>query len=563
MPAAWPVHGDTGYRFMNGANALFVDPRARLRFDRVYAAFIGERMDFDTVARDAKALIVRHALASDLNRLVAALTRIVKRERRTRDFTANAIRRALIDVVAAFPVYRTYATASARSADDRRYVDWAIAVAKRASAADETSVHDFIGCVLRGDWHPADAAVADFVRRFQQFTAPAMAKGLEDTSFYIYNRLASLNEVGGDPRAFGATVGAFHRATLSRAKQWPHALLATSTHDNKRSEDVRTRIDALSEAPAAWRLALRRWREFNRRYRSEVHGRQAPSPNDEYLLYQTLVGAWPPGPVDQGRLDAFRARVQAYMQKAVREAKVSTSWINVDAEYESALARFIDGLLGTLEPNPFLADFLPLASRMANAGCVTSLAQTAIKLTAPGVPDTYQGTELLDFSLVDPDNRRPVDYAQRSAMLHQLGAREASPVLAAELLAQWQDGRVKLWLTSRLLQLRKRRAEWFRNAAYVPVRTRGAHRHCVCAYLRRAAGAHVLCVVPRLWQVIAGDRGPWPVGAAVWQGTTLALPVPPRQWRNVLTGEVLAPDADGLAVGAALAAFPVAVFESA
>jgi (1->4)-alpha-D-glucan 1-alpha-D-glucosylmutase len=558
LPPTWPVHGDTGYRFLNAVNALFVDHKARSRFDRLYAAFIGERLDFDIVQKRAKTLIVVHALASDLNRMANALTRIVKRDRHTVDFTGNAIRRALVEVVASFPVYRTYVANGTPSVDDRHYIEWAVAVAKRASTAGETSSFDLLSAVLCGQFQPGDPEVADFVARFQQFTAPAMAKGFEDTSLYIYNRLASLNEVGGDPRAFGSTVGAFHRATLARVKQWPHAMLATSTHDNKRGEDVRARIDVLSEMPAVWRLALRRWRQFNRRHRGTVNDEPAPSRNDEYLFYQTLIGAWPLVTLDQSALDAFRARIQAYMQKAAREAKVHTSWMNVQPEYEAALARFIDGALGPLEHNPFIADFLPLQSRIAKAACVNGLAQTAIKHTSPGVPDTYQGAELWELSLVDPDNRRAVDYAIREAMLRDIDTRTGS-----QWLAQWEDGGVKLWLASRLLALRKRRAQWFERAGYTPIPVRGTHEQRVCAYLRAGDGAYVLCVVPRVWQAITSE---WPIGDA-WGDTTLVLPRSLHELRNALTGETcraqLVDEDCHLRMSDALATFPVGVLESA
>ena len=564
LPETWPVHGDTGYRFMREVNGLFVDPRAELRFDRLYAGFIGDRLEFDDVLRHSKTQIVVQSLASDLNRLATALTRIVKRDRHTRDFSWNAIRRALVEIVAAFPVYRTYVTQTTRSGDDQRYADWAVAVAKRHSAAADTSVFDLIGAVLRGEYGKADESasreVVRFVLRFQQWSAPAMAKGLEDTSFYIFNRLASLNEVGGDPRTFGSTVGAFHRACRQRAAHWPHSLLASSTHDNKRSEDVRARIDVLSEMPGAWRLALRRWRQFNRRHRSEVDGEEAPSRNDEYLFYQTLVGAWPLGKMSQRALDALRVRLQAYMQKATREAKAITSWVNVNAAYEAALERFVDGALGTLAGSPFLNDFTPLAQRIAFAGCVNSLAQTTLKFAVPGVPDTYQGTEVWDFSLVDPDNRRPVDYAARESLLHKVCRRPA-----AQLLETWQDGGVKMLVTASLLELRKRRASWFERATYRPVRVRGAHKNSVCAFMRVAGGSHLLCAVPRLWQGIVTSDATWPVGDDVWADTTLVLDVPVAQWRNVITGEVQRPLVERagarLAVGAALATFPVAVFE--
>src|SRR5207248_2532595 len=288
--------------------------------------------------------ILAHALARDLNLLAAVLARIATASGDTCDFTLNSIRRALVEMVACFPVYRTYVIRGERSSEDRRYVDWAIAIAKRNSPASEVSVFDFIRDVLNGDRVPRDLAqqhaVERFIARFQQFTAPVMAKGLEDTSFYVYNRLVSLNEVGGDPRRFGFSVDAFHGASADRARNWPHTMLATSTHDNKRAEDVRTRMDVVTEMPAAWRLALRRWRQINRRLRKTIDGVAAPSRNDEYLLYQTLLGAWPLGPLDDAALAAFRQRIQQYMQKAAREAKVHTSWINPNPQYEGALAEF-------------------------------------------------------------------------------------------------------------------------------------------------------------------------------------------------------------------------------
>jgi len=571
LPATWPVHGTTGYQFMNAVNGLFVDPAARTRFDRLYAAFTGEHLEFDDVLRRSKTLIVVHALASDLNRLATALTRIAKRDRRSCDFTRNAIRRALVEVVACFPVYRTYATDAAIATEDRRHVDWAVAIAKRAATADETSVFDFVAATLHANARPSDpeiaAALEDFVARFQQLTAPVMAKGMEDTSFYRFNRLVSLNEVGGDPRAFGSTVAAFHRAAVARAKAWPNTMLATATHDTKRGEDVRTRIDALSEMPAGWRLALRRWRQLNRRHRTTVNDELAPSRNDEYLLYQTLLGAWPLEPLTQGALDDFRERIHAYMQKAVREAKLHTSWMNVQSAYETALARFIDGLLGTLEPNPFIHDFLPLQQRLAAVGCVNSLAQTLIRLTSPGVPDTYQGTELWDLSLVDPDNRRPVDYALRQRMLDDFGSADVEQSRGHNLLASWPDGRVKLWLIARLLQLRRRAAGWFERAGYLPITVRGTFAKHVCAYARNGDGVFLLCGVPRLWLDLPREPAQWPLGAHTWADTSLLLPQAVVQWRNVLTGETVQAEAGGggraLPLSAALSSFPVGAFEPA
>jgi len=572
LPEDWAVHGTTGYRFMNVVNGLFVDTAARSRFDRLYAAFIGERLDFDTVARNSKTLIIVHSLASDLNLLAAALTRIAKAERDTCDFTLNAIRRALVEIVACFPVYRTYVTPESRSSDDRRYVEWAATIAKRNSPASETSVFDFVRDILNGERVPRDPvqqrAVSRFVGRFQQFTAPVTAKGLEDTSFYVYNRLASLNEVGGDPRHFGFSVAAFHGASADRARKWPHTMLATSTHDNKRAEDVRARIDVLTEMPAAWRLALRRWRQINRRLRTTIEGRTAPSANDEYLLYQTLLGAWPLGDIDEEALAAFRTRIQRYMQKAVREAKVHTSWINPNAEYEAALERFVDGLLTPLSPNPFLHDFLLAQSYVAHYGCLNSLAQTVLKLTSPGVPDFYQGTELWDFSLVDPDNRRPVDYERRRIALDASpdSTGSATPDAARALLDRWIDGHGKLWLIARILGWRTRN-DWFESASYLPLRARGERAANVVCFARVHRDGWTLSVVPRLCVALTEEKPGWPLGETVWHDTAVALPArAPRRWRSVLTGaEYGARPGTGatLSVASVLDAFPAAFLVAA
>jgi (1->4)-alpha-D-glucan 1-alpha-D-glucosylmutase len=576
MPEEWPVHGTTGYRFLNVVNGLFVDPGARARFERLYAAFTGESASFDDVLRRSKALIAVHALASDLNRLATTLARIAKRDRHTCDFTRNAIRRALVDVVAAFPIYRTYVTPAGRSDDDRRFVDWAIGVARRQSVAAEQSVYDYVGAVLRGGPAPVDPEVAQdalrFVMRFQQFTAPVTAKGMEDTSFYVFNRLASLNEVGGDPRVFGFSLNAFHAASQDRAQRWPHTMLATATHDTKRGEDTRVRIDVLSEMPAGWRLALRRWRQVNRRHRSTVDGMPAPARNDEYLLYQTLLGTWPLTPLDDDALARYRERIQAYMQKAVREAKQHTSWVNPNPDYEDALTRFIDGLLGSTSPNRFLADFAAAQARVAQVGAVNGLAQVALKYLSPGVPDTYQGTELWDLALVDPDNRRPVDYAQRERWLREMAAWPARDAAqnAAQLLTQWRDGRVKLWLSMQCLALRERHA-WLATAGYLPVLATGAQARSICAFARTAEGRLLVVVVPRLWLGLVPDAQAWPLGEAAWHDTRLPMPPGPRRWRNVLTRDALelaaagAPPGSGeapsLRVADVLADFPVALLE--
>ncbi|MGE5103794.1 MAG: malto-oligosyltrehalose synthase, partial [Betaproteobacteria bacterium] len=401
LPPTWPIHGTTGYRFANVVNGLFVDRRAKARLDRAWRAFVGdEAQTFEQAADRGRRLIMERALASELTVLTLRALRIARADRNTRDFTFNALREAIKEIVAHFPVYRTYVDERGASAQDRRYIDWAIARARSRDRASEARVYDFLHALLLGTAPahlPQDSAQAYrvFAMRFQQFSAPVAAKGVEDTAFYRFNRLVSLNEVGGDPDQFGMTVHAFHGASADRARVWPHTMLATSTHDNKRSEDVRARIDVISELPAAWRALVRRWSRMHRARKREVDGQEAPSRNDEYLLYQTLVGTFPPGELDKAALDGYSARIGQYMIKAVREAKVHTSWLVANAAYEDALTAFVGELLRTAPANPFLEELRAQCAPFAWYGMLNSLSMTLLKLASPGVPDIYQGTEML------------------------------------------------------------------------------------------------------------------------------------------------------------------------
>ncbi len=574
LPEHWPVHGTTGYRFMNVVNGLFVDSAAEARMDRTYAAFIGRHINYDELLHQTKILIMTTALASELNVLANTLNRIAKAGRRNRDFTLNSLRRTLVEIVAAFPIYRTYATVDGLRSEDRRHIDWAVALARKRSSIAESGAFDFIRSILTGAAAGADAGYRElagsFIGRFQQFTAPVMAKAMEDTSFYVYNRLVSLNEVGGDPRTFGFSLNAFHAASQDRVKTWPHTMLATSTHDNKRSEDVRARINVLSEMPAAWRLMLRRWARLNRRKKVRVAGEPAPSANDEYLLYQILLGAWPPGAVDQPGLDAFRDRIQRYMLKAVREAKTHTSWINPNEEYERALSGFVDALLKSVEPNPFLTDFLPAQKRIARHGMLNSLSQLLVKLASPGVPDFYQGNELWDFSLVDPDNRRPVDFARRAGMLHELETTFSTgkPVAAAArgLLDAIDDGRIKLYVTWKGLAARRRHPGVFENGGYLPLPATGERAEHLCAFARVHEGTAVIAVAPRLHYGLTGGNESLPLGPETWGDTHIALPEGRSKYRDEMTGvEFNAEPVDGqlsLPLADVLANFPVALLTS-
>jgi (1->4)-alpha-D-glucan 1-alpha-D-glucosylmutase len=553
LPEDWPVQGTTGYDFANLVNGLFVQPGAAAGMERIYASFLGEKPNFDELLYRSKRLIIRAAMAGELNVLAHQLGRIAQTDRHTRDYTINSLRGALTEIVACFPVYRTYITGEGASTEDHRALEIAVEEAKQRSQAADISVFDFVCEALLttlAQWRGNDErqAVAAFAMKFQQYTAPVMAKGMEDTGFYQYHRLISLNEVGGDPRRFGVSLEQFHRANAERARRWPHAMLATSTHDSKRSEDVRVRIDVLSELSGEWRQHLARWSRINRAKIRNIDGARCPSRNDEYLLYQTLLGGWPQGELDDGGLAAFRERVERYMLKAVREAKQHSSWINPNAAYEEGVQQFVRILLGSM-PNHFLAEFLPFQRRVAYFGMLNSLSQALLKLASPGVPDIYQGNESWDFSLVDPDNRRPVDFELRRRMLHELQALDGTLGLAGDLLRTMEDGRVKLYLTWKALSLRRQHESLFRDGKYIPLHAGGERAERLCAFARKRQRQVVLVVAAR-WFTDLSLAGELPLGQA-WAGTWLELPTlyAGTVWVNVLTGEKIAAyDRNGIPV---------------
>ena len=587
LPGHWPVHGTTGYEFLNVLNGLFVDPNGAGTLERIYQRFTGLTTPFADVAHQTRRLVTDTTMASELNVLGRRLARLAERRRESRDFTGRSLTEGLREIVASFPVYRSYVGDDGQGASqqDREHVAQAVATAKRRSPITNPSIFDFIGDLL------CRTGELDFVRRFQQLTGPVAAKGVEDTALYRYNRLLSLNEVGGAPDRFGTPVTEFHRLNAERLARWPHSLSATSTHDTKRSEDVRARINVLSEVPHEWRTRVRTWHRLNRRHSTLVDGRPVPDPNEEYLLYQTLIGAWPIEPVGDAEYAAFTERIQAYMFKALREAKVHTSWVNPNPAYDAAMRRFIAAILDRSEPprpapgrlrrlvaplvpesggNRFLADFRGFQGRIADAGMYSSLAQTLLKIAAPGVPDFYQGTEEWDLSLVDPDNRRPVDYQRFQGDLDGVRRALADPTtdladLARSLVLAKEDGRIKLYLIHRALDHRRRRPRLYREGAYVPLQAHGPRLEHVVAFGRRLDAETVIAVAPRLVARLH-PSGP-PVGA-LWSGTWLVLP---EAWaspvyRNVLTGEAVeVVTRDGrptLGLDATLMTFPAVLLEA-
>jgi len=574
LPPEWPVSGTTGYDFSNLVNGVFVDPAAVMRLERIYRNFAGhDNVDLDDLFYRCRRLIIRVALASELNVLADQIAKIALSKRHTCDFTLNSLRDALTVVVSTFPVYRTYVSPSGISDNDKRYIRSAIASAKWRSPATDTSIFDFVGQVLltsiaEGQDIAYQRAVRTFAMNFQRFTSPVMAKGLEDTAFYRYNRLVSLNDVGGDLNRFGTTTPEFHLANQERLRSWPHTMLATSTHDSKRSEDVRARINVLSEISGLWRLRVRDWKRFNRGHKCLVNDRPAPSANDEYLLYQTLVGAWPSEPLnDTDDWMTFCERIENYMLKAIREAKQTTSWINRNTEYETAVSSFVRKMLTPAAKNRFLDDFVPFQRRVARIGLWNSLSQTLLKLTCPGVPDIYQGNELWDFSLVDPDNRRPVDYIRRQQMFEsiRLWGNSPDPLSIGRLMETPEDGRLKMYLIWRTLCLRQQQPDVFQQGEYLPLEVEGAKAKHVVAFIRKSGTTRALVIVPRLVAGLLNDIDLPPIGPRIWDDTHVLLPFRgnSEKCRNVFTGEVLdlkkIDENAKIDVSRALAEFPVAL----
>ncbi len=547
----WPIAGTTGYDFMNEVNGLFVDARSELAFDRLYRRFAGISADFEMFAYRAKKDIMRLALASELEVLANMFDRIAKEDRRSNDFTYNVLHDALVETVASFPVYRTYATGATLEEEDRRYIGWAIGTARKRSELGDPRVFDFLEDVLTLA-APATSANYDgrevlrFAMKFQQYTSPVMAKAVEDTAFYRYVRLASLNEVGGDPRRFGTSIAAFHRAGSRRAEEHPLAMLATATHDHKRGEDTRLRIDALSEMPGLWDRTIKRWNRLNARRKIFVDNAAAPTDNDEYHLYQTLIGTWPADwlaleEIPQDAINAYIERIEAYLRKALREAKFRTSWANPNVLYEDATLKFARALLQPKRGNAFLTGLQGLARECAMLGALSGLAQVTLKLTVPGVPDIYQGTELWDLSLVDPDNRRPVDYAARTTLIDGFAARERAgelAQLAAELTREWHDGRIKAFAMWRLLHLRRAHASTFSGSSYLPLATDGGDGEHLVAFVRD----DVFVAVPRLTRRIADGSDGLRV---VFDDERILLPEKAAEsYVDRFTGETLTPHAD-------------------
>jgi len=564
LPGKWAVQGTTGYDFLNYVNGVLCKFAHAKKFQQIYQSFTGFSAENENFLAEKKRNIISKHLAGNIDNLAHELKDISGRDRYGRDITLYGLRRALVEVMAFFSVYRTYINQETIAEVDARVIKAAIERARENLSGFSYEL-DFIEKFLLLKFNHSTSEEdkkrwLNFVMNFQQYTGPLMAKGLEDTVFYIYNRLISLNEVGGFPDRFGLPLEDFHDFNRRRARSYPHTLNASATHDTKRGEDARARINVLSELPDEWSARLKKWHALNVNKKTEDKGRAMPDENDEYFIYQALIGSLPFEELEQG---VFIERMKAYVVKAVREAKRHTAWIKPDIAYEDASVKFVSALLSKADDNIFLKDFILFQKKAAYFGIFNSLTQTILKMTCPGIPDFYQGTELWDFSFVDPDNRRPVDFPKRSSILQDLIKREKQDVLGLlrELLAHKEDGRIKLFLVYSLLNIRKRYAEFFENAAYQPLETGGIHKDNIIAYALSWQKIRVIIAVPRYFCSLM-RAGELPLGEGIWGDTVIKVTAAGSlEYKEVFTGQVIRTGND-LRAGQIFVNFPGAVLFS-
>jgi (1->4)-alpha-D-glucan 1-alpha-D-glucosylmutase len=568
LASAWPIHGTTGYEFANIVNGVFVDGSTEKPLTRCYVGFIGHRQDFDELVYRAKKRVMNTSLASELNVLANQLSKIAEVSSKTRDYTLNALRDALSEVIACFPVYRTYINSQTVSKEDSQYINWALGQAKQRSRAADKTVFEFIRQILLLEHNTvvADSYLLNFIMKFQQYTPPVMAKGHEDTALYQYNRLISLNEVGGDPRHFGNSVNAFHHFNQERIKKWPHTMLCLSSHDTKHSADVRARINVLSEIPQQWQAAILRWRRLNKSKKTKMN-RAVIARNDEYLFYQVLIGTWPLISLTNSELTSYQERIQGYMIKAVREAKQYSSWLNPNEDYEQAVSQFVHRCLDANTNPLFLKDFTEFEQQIRKPALIKALAQTVLHLTSPGMPDIYQGNELWQFNLVDPDNRRPVDFNKHRQLLTEMDEMLVHTdrlQFVSGLLENMEDGRIKLFVVMQVLRFRQRYASLFQNGEYLKINVHGIGADQLLAFARKDQNNFAIIVVPCLMTQLLKNTLNTPLDD-VWGDTWLELPQKaPRHYQELfsqcrVTAAQPVEDYFQLTVRDILKLFPVAI----
>jgi len=543
LPREWPVQGTTGYEYLNAVNRLFVHPEGGRAAEQTYFSFLKNKVNYQDLLYQKKRLVMSTLLAVEMRYLGRLLGILAEHDRFARDLPRQDLAQALIEVTACFPVYRTYIREMNVPNDARRYIEAAVAAARSRRPHMDSSCFDFVRSVLLmedGREHFAEQREARlaFVMRWQQFTGPIVAKGLEDTTLYVYCPLISLNEVGGDPQPSVPSPFEFNAFIQGRQRRWPYGLSSTCTHDTKRGEDVRARINVLSELPGEWRRRLNSWARWNVNKKKFVDRQTAPDRNEEIFLYETLLGAWP---LSAAEMPAFGRRMKGYAIKATREAMVHTRWTRPNAEHERALTDFVAAIIKPGKGNLFLADFLKFQKKIAYFGMLNGLAQALLKLTSPGVPDIYQGCDLWDLRLVDPDNRGPVDFDRRTRLLEAIEkrAQESLADFCKDSVQNWQDGRAKLYLTWKALNLRRQHRELFFEGSFVPLQVSGKRATNLIAFARRKGKQWTLTIVPR-WLAYARAPMNWGRMAAFWRGTKISLPAKaPIRWENIFSGDLV------------------------
>jgi (1->4)-alpha-D-glucan 1-alpha-D-glucosylmutase len=543
LPESWPVQGTSGYDFLNHVNGLFCQKKRQKEFTKLYNDFVGIEFNFSKLLYEKKKVIIERQLTGDLDNLAFLLKSIANKYRHGRDITLNGLRNGMVEILAYFPVYRTYISSWEVDEEDRRIIQETVRKAKAGKPEFETEIlliEKFLLLDFFEEFTDEERKdCIDFVMKFQRLTGPLMAKGFEDTSLYIYNRLVSLNEVGSDPASFGTSLHQFHNFSLNRLHSGPQAMNASSTHDTKRGEDVRARINVLSEIPREWKRYLKRWETINKKFKLIVHGTAAPDSNEEYLLYQTLLGIYP---FDDDKRNDIIPRMEQYIEKMLREAKIHSSWSDPDIEYENAVKQFVKEMMSKTNNTIFIKDFITLQKKIAHYGVLNSLSQTLIKMTAPGVPDFYQGTELWDLKLVDPDNRQPVDFDLRKKYLQEIINRSNRVDVfdyIAILRKRTEDGRIKMFLTYKTLTARKENPLVYLEGDYRELRVAGKFRDHIIVFAREYGNTIAVTIAPR-WFTTLVDEKTFPLGRKIWGDTAIYLPPPTqRVWGNALTGETL------------------------
>jgi (1->4)-alpha-D-glucan 1-alpha-D-glucosylmutase len=564
LPTYWPIEGTSGYDFLNYVNGVFCRCDREQQFSEIYYRFTRLNVPYEQLFLDKKRLIVEKNLAGDVDNLAQLLKNISGQSRQGNDFTRPGLEKALAAILTIFPVYRTYINQDGLRESDRIYVKDAIAKAKEQIPLLLKELKFIETVLLLEEEETLTTEQKEqrrhFVMKLQQLTGPLMAKGIEDTLLYVYYRLLSLNEVGGNPSQFGVSLADFHKFNQHQQEVWPHKMNATATHDTKRGEDVRARINVLSEIPDEWEQQVKSWRELNSPKKVNLVNRIVPDTNDEYFFYQTLIGSFPFEGIEN---TDFIERLKNYVIKAVREAKVHTAWLRPDNDYETGFITFVDHVLEPSKQNQFLKKFKPFWKKVAHYGILNSLSQTLLKITSPGVPDIYQGTEFWDLSHVDPDNRRPVNFDRRIEVLREIKEQAEADILKLieELIATREDARIKLFLTARVLSARKQYRQVFQDGDYQPLATVGTFKDHIIAFTRSWGDTTVMAIAPRfLTSLIQPNE--MAIGKQVWQDTKLELPPElPSVWKDAITNQTVESN-ETLVIGEALKYFPCALLIS-